>query len=105
MMAVCLENPSSDVAAPAGDVVATRLADPDPEPRYIFAADLLFCGQRDAAVQLIKSSIAGNYCAYTGLQNDSAWTKLRGTSAFNEILSAAKKCQSDFLAERSQASQ
>jgi serine/threonine protein kinase len=106
MMAVCLENPSSaNVAALARDMVATRLADPDPEPRYIFAADLLFCGQKDAAVQLLKSSIAGNYCAYTGLQKDSALAKLRGTPEFNEILAEAKKCQSDFLAQRSQAAQ
>lgn len=105
MMAVCIENPSSpNVAALARDVVATRLADPDPEPRYVVAADLLYCGQRDAAVQLIKSSIAGHYCAHTGLQNDSVWTKLRGTPDFSELLSAARKCQSDFLAERSQAS-
>ena len=105
MMAVCVENPSSpDLAALARDVVATRLADPDPEPRYVVATDLLFCGQKDAAVQLLKSSIAGHFCAYTGLQNDSAWTKLRGTPEFNELLSAAKKCQSDFLAERSKTS-
>ncbi len=105
MMAVCVENPSSpDLAALVRDVVATRLADPDPEPRYIVATDLLFCGRKDAAVQLLRSSIAGHFCAYTGLQNDSAWTKLRGTPEFAEILSAAKKCQSDFLAQRSQAS-
>jgi len=104
MMAVCLENPSSDMAALVRDVVAMRLADPDPEPRYVVGADLLFCGQKDAAVQLLKSSIAGHFCAYTGLQNDSVWAKLRGTPEFNELLSAAKKCQSDFLAERSKPS-
>ena len=82
--------------------MATRLADPDPEPRYIVAGDLLFCGQKDAAVQLIKSAIAGHFCAYTGLQNDSAWTKLRGTPEFAELLSAAKQCRDDFLAQRSQ---
>jgi len=104
-MAACIENPSSpDMAAAVRDVVATRLADPDPEPRYVVAGDLVFCGRKDAAVQLLKSAIAGNFCAYTGLQNDSLWTKLRGTPEFNEILSAAKKCQSDFLAERSKAS-
>ncbi len=105
MIAVCLENPSSpEVAARARDVVAARLADPDPEPRYVLAADLLFCGQKDGAVRLLKSAIAGHYCAYTGLQNDSFWAKLRGTPDFAEILAAAKKCQSDFIAERSQPS-
>jgi eukaryotic-like serine/threonine-protein kinase len=104
MMAACFKNPSSpDVAPAARDVVAIRLADPDPEPRYIVAGDLLFCGQKDLAVQLLKSSIAGHFCAYTGLQNDSVWAKLRGTPEFAELLAAAKKCQADFLAERSQA--
>jgi len=83
--------------------MAARLADPDPEPRYVVAADMLFCGQKDAAVHLLKSSIAGHFCAYTGLQNDSAWAKLRGTPEFAELLSAAKQCRDNFLAERSQA--
>jgi eukaryotic-like serine/threonine-protein kinase len=106
MMTACLENPSSADAASLGrDWAARLLAAPDPEPRYIVAADFLFCGQKDAAVQLLKSSIAGHFCAYTGLQNDSAWAKLRGTPEFSELLSAAKKCQSDFLSDRSKASQ
>jgi eukaryotic-like serine/threonine-protein kinase len=103
MIVACIANPSSpDVARLARDVVATRLADPDPEPRYIVAGDVLFCGQKDAAVQLIKSAIAGQFCAYTGLQNDSVWTKLRATPEFAELLSAAKQCRDDFFAQRSQ---
>ena len=78
------------------------LANPDPEPSYMVAPDFLFCGQKESAVRLLKSSIAGHYCAYTGLQNDSVWAKLRGTPEFSELLSEAKKCQSDFLAERAQ---
>ena len=81
------------------------LADPDPEFSYVAALDFLFCEQKDLAMRLIRNSIAGHYCPYTGLQNDSAWAKLRGTPEFSELLSAAKKCQSDFLAQRSQPSQ
>jgi eukaryotic-like serine/threonine-protein kinase len=104
MVRACIENPSSpDVASRARQVVATRLADPDPEPRYVVAFDLLFCGQKDAAVQLIQSSIAGHFCAYTGLQNDSVWAKLRGTPEFSGLLAAAKQCRDNFLAQRSQA--
>ena len=104
MMVACFEHPSSpDAAAYSRQELATRLADPDPEPRYVVAGDLLFCGQKDAAVQLLRSSIAGHFCAYTGLQNDSVWTKLRGTPEFAEILAAAKKCREDFLAQRAQA--
>jgi eukaryotic-like serine/threonine-protein kinase len=103
MMRACLESPSSaNVTALAREESANILADPDPEPRYVVAADFLFCGQKDLALQHLKSAIAEHYCAYTGLQNDSVWAKLRGTPEFAELLSAAKKCQDNFLAERSQ---
>jgi serine/threonine protein kinase/TolB-like protein len=103
MMRACLENPSSaDAATLTRQTAATILAAPDPEPHYVVAADVLFCGQKDLAVQLLRSSIAGHFCAYAGLQNDSAWAKLRGTPEFAELLSAAKQCRDNFLGERSQ---
>jgi len=102
LMTACNENPSSTEAASlAREEMAKRLTDPDPEPRYIVAADLLFCGQKDGAMQLLKSAIAGRFCAYTGLQNDSVWAKLRGTPEFTELLAAAKQCRDDFISERS----
>jgi eukaryotic-like serine/threonine-protein kinase len=106
LMLACLQNPSSaDLPSLARKEADTRLADPDPEPRYVIAGEMLFCGQKDLAVQLVRSAIAGHYCAYAGLQNDSIWAKLRGTPEFAELLSAAKRCQSDFLRERTQAAQ
>ena len=105
LMAECLENSSSaKLATLAREDATERLADPDPEPRYVVAADLLFCGQKDIAVQQLRSAIAGHFCAYEGLKNDSVWAKLRGTPEFAELLSAAKQCQTNFLAERSQPS-
>ncbi len=105
MMNVCLNNPASpDIQSFAREVAATRFADSDPEPRYVIAGDFLFCGQRDTAVSLLKSAVAGHFCAYSGLQNDSVWAKLRGTPEFNQLLSDAKQCRDDFLAQRSQAS-
>jgi eukaryotic-like serine/threonine-protein kinase len=104
IMSVCMENPSSpDMAALTKEEVATRLADRDHEPRYVVAGDLLFCGQKDAALQLLKSAVAGHFCAYTGLQNDSVWTKLRGSPQFAEVLAAAKQCRDDFLSQTSRA--
>ena len=101
----CVETSSSSNATTIAREAAARLADRDPEVHYVVAADFLFCGQKDLAVKLIQSSIAGHYCPYTGLQNDSAWAKLRGTPEFAELLSSAKKCQDDFLAERSHVAQ
>ncbi len=104
MVAICTENSSSpDVAALGRETVAIRIADTDPEPRYVVAGDLLYCGQKDGAVQLLKSAIAGHFCAYAGLQNDSVWAKLRGTPEFAELVTAAKQCRDNFLSERSQA--
>jgi len=103
-MKVCIENPSSpEVASLAREQSAGLLGDSDPEPHYVVAFDFLFCGQQDLAVQNLKTAIAGHFCAYTGLQNDSAWAKLRGTPEFAELLSAAKQCRDNFLSERSQA--
>jgi serine/threonine protein kinase/Flp pilus assembly protein TadD len=104
MMTACLQNQPSTIVLPLVRDYSTQvLTDPDPEPRYIIAADFLFCGQKDLAMQMLKSSIAGHYCAYSGLQNDSIWAKLRGTPEFAELLSSAKQCRDKFLSERSQA--
>ena len=103
MMRACFADPSSaDAQRLAREYGAQLLADPDPEPHYLVAADFLFCGQKDLTMQLLKSSVAGHYCAYDGLRTDSTWAKLRGTPEFAEVLAAAKQCQADFLAQRSQ---
>ena len=101
-MAACIENRSSAKSL-FREEGAALLADPDPEPRYVVAGDFLFCGQKDLALQLIKSSISGHFCPYAGLQNDSLWARMRGTPEFAEVLSAAKQCRDDFISERSQA--
>jgi serine/threonine protein kinase/TolB-like protein len=103
LMVACLDGTLPATSAnPARAEAAKFFADPDPEVHYVMAGDFLFCGQKDIALALVKSSIAGHYCAFTGLQNDSIWAKLRGTPEFAELLSAAKKCRDDFMAERSQ---
>ncbi len=104
MMRACLENQPPTIVLPLVRDYSTQvLTDPDPETRYLIAADFLFCGQKDLAMQTLKSSIAGHYCAYSGLQNDPTWAKLRGTPEFAELLSSAKQCRDNFLSERSQA--
>lgn len=77
-------------------------ANPDPENRYFYAADLSFCGAKDPAVRLLKSAIAGNYCAYDALQKDPLLAPLRSMPEYQELLSAAKQCRDKFLAERNQ---
>jgi tetratricopeptide (TPR) repeat protein len=83
---------------------AAVLAGTDVEGCYITGALLAYCGQNDAALRLLKSSIEKNYCAYTALQTDPLLVKLRGTPEFSGLLSAAKQCQNRFLAQRDQSS-
>jgi tetratricopeptide (TPR) repeat protein len=104
MITACIDDASSANAVNlAREYAAKTLADPDAEVHYWIATYLVFCGQRDLALRLLKSSIAGHYCAYKGLQTDPLLAKLRGAPEFTQLVSAAKQCRDDFLSERSQA--
>src|SRR5262249_9585388 len=101
-LAVCLNDPKATDEVRAKATVNKYLSEPDPEPRYVIAIDTLFCGHPDAALQLLRGAVEGHYCAYGGLQTDPLWAKLRGTPQFAEIVTAAKKCRDDFMAQRGQ---
>jgi serine/threonine protein kinase len=101
LLQACLDpQRTSQVDIAARKMEAASLAKQDTEPRYEFGALLSYCGQKDAAVRLLRSAIEQNYCAYTALQTDPLLVKLRGTPEFSELLSAAKDCQNKFLAGR-----
>jgi serine/threonine protein kinase len=105
MMTACLDgSPPASTVKIAREISDEVLANPDREVRYWFAPDFVLCGHPDLALSLLKSAIVtGHYCAYDGLRNDSVFASLRGRPEFNQLLSAAKQCQDDFLAQRSQA--
>jgi serine/threonine protein kinase len=106
LIRACLNHaPASEVDSIARKSGTEVLANPDPENRYTMAPVFAFCGQNDFALRLFKSAVEDHYCAYTALQNDPLLAKLRGTPEFAGILSTAQKCQSDFLAQRSQPAQ
>jgi hypothetical protein len=103
MVNACLNHaPAADVDKDARELAPTYLHFHDPEAKYVNAGYFAVCGQKDIAVRLIKDAIAGHYCPYTDLQNDAMLASLRGTPEFAELLSGAKQCRDDFLAERSQ---
>jgi serine/threonine protein kinase len=100
----CLDpKEKSQLDRTAQKVEAAALAGVDAEPRYTYGVLLSYCGQKDAAVRLLRSAIQQNYCAYTALQSDPLLVRLRGTPEFSELLSAAKECQNRFLAQRDQS--
>ncbi|MBV9574508.1 MAG: hypothetical protein JOY93_10670 [Acidobacteriales bacterium] len=105
MMTACLDSPSSaSTAALVREYAAWVGTSPDPEMRYTLAPNVLFCGQRDLAFGLLRSAIVtGHYCGYDGLRNDPLFASLRGRPEFNQLLSAAKQCKSDFLSQTSHA--
>ncbi len=100
----CLNHaPSADVDNIAGELAPKILASPDAENRYYAAHTFAFCGQKDIALRLLKSAIAGHYCAYNAMQTEPMLATLRSSPEFTQLLSAAKQCRDDFLSERSQA--
>jgi tetratricopeptide (TPR) repeat protein len=94
--------PPSEVERIAGETAPQILANPDAENRYTAAPIFAYSGQNEIALRLLKSGVEGHYCGYTAMQNDPMLASVRGTPEFNAILAEAKKCQSDFLAQRSQ---
>jgi eukaryotic-like serine/threonine-protein kinase len=76
---------------------ASVMVEPDPEAWYHLGALIVYCGQKDSAVRLLRASIQQNYCAYQALQTDPLLVKLRGTPEFNELRSLAKQCQNVLL--------
>ncbi len=95
--------PPAEVERLAQETAPQILANPDAENRFTAAPGFAYSGQHEIALRLLKSGVEGNYCAYTAMQNDPLLANVRGTPEFNAILAEAKKCQSDFLAQRGQA--
>ena len=50
--------------------------------------------------RLLRKAVSQNYCAYDALHTDPLLVKLRRSPEFSGLLSAAKECQSRFLAQR-----
>jgi len=94
--------PSPEMDEFAHEAELQVLKEPDPEDRYVSATNMAFCGEKDIALRILKSSIEGHYCIYTALQKDALLASLHRTPEFAQLLSAAKKCQDSFLAERDQ---
>ena len=102
---ICVTSPSSPEANKAArESEAWLLGNADSENRYVFATDMAFCGQKDLALRLLKSSVENNFCGYAEMQNDPLLAPIRGTPEYAQSLATAKKCQDDFLAERAQGS-
>jgi eukaryotic-like serine/threonine-protein kinase len=74
----------------------------DPEPKYSQAVMFNVCLGNDFTSRLLKSAIAGGYCAYDNLQTDPLLAELRKSPEYPALLAQAKQCRDRFLAERDQ---
>ncbi len=72
---------------------SSAMTQPDPETWYDVGALMAYCGQKDAALRLLKAAVQQNYCAYSALLEDPLLKDLRKDTAFNEVLTAGSKCQ------------
>jgi hypothetical protein len=93
LLEACLAGRAADLNRIAHELEGRASGEVDPEPVYRQAAILSLCDKKEAAVSLLRTAIAHDYCALGGLQSDPLLSKLRGTPEFSELLSAAKACQ------------
>ena len=100
LLEACLTGQTSDLNRIANDLESRASAAVDPEPVYRQAAFLSFCDKKEAALSLLRTAIAHDYCAYDALQSDPLLSKMRGTPEFSQLLSAAKQCQRKYLKEQ-----
>lgn len=87
MVDACLNHaPPADVDKDVRELAPIVSDFHDPEAKYMNAEYFAACGQKDI------------------LQTNAMLASLRGTPEFAELLSAARQCRDDFVAERSQPS-
>ena len=74
----------------------------DPESNYLSAAHLAYCGRTEAAGELLRRAIDGNYCSYPAIDSDPLFARLRAKPEYADLRAAGLACQNRFLAERHQ---
>ena len=84
------------------DEEASVMTEPDPEAWYHVGALMAYCGQKDAALHLLKAAVQQNYCAYSALLEDPLLKSLRKETAFDDVLTAASTCQETLKEGRGQ---
>ena len=93
MVACTASQRPSDMDRIVRDEESSVMTEPDPEEWYHVAALMAYCGQKDAALRLLKAAVQQNYCSYSALLEDPLLKELRKDTAFNKVLTAASACQ------------
>jgi hypothetical protein len=97
MLLACVKGePQPEIAALARAVQPAA----DPEENYLSAAHLSYCGQTEAAGEMLKRAIQGNYCSYPAMESDPLFARLRSHDDYLQIRAAGQACQNRFLTQR-----
>jgi tetratricopeptide (TPR) repeat protein len=73
----------------------------DPEPRYSQALTFNHCLGNDFSIPLMRSAVRDGFCAYDFLERDSkAYPNLTKSPDFPALMTEAKACRDNFLANR-----
>ena len=92
----------ADIDRIVRETEASVMTEPDPEAWYHVGALMAYCGQKDAALRLLKAAVQQNYCAYSALLEDPLLKSLRKETAFDEVLTSASNCQETLKEGRGQ---
>ncbi|MGA9354020.1 MAG: protein kinase [Terriglobales bacterium] len=106
LLEACLGlKPESELDRIAQEDETSLPTDPDPETWYYQGAILAYCGKKAAALHMLESAVAQNYCAYSNLMSDPLLAKLRTDTEFDKVLTHAGQCQEAVRAAASGAAQ
>ena len=94
----CLAGAGPEGNGQLSDGEVTRLLNvrEDPEPLYLWASDLAYCGYTAPAVTLLREAIRRNYCASAAIAIDPMFASIRHRAEYAELLSAARACRERF---------
>jgi TolB-like protein len=102
-MRACLEHrnrPDVARAAPPRELEESQERTRDPENLYWIAGLFAYCGDREAALRVLRRTVGGGYCAYPAMDNDPLLAPVRGSPEYAAIRDAGIACQNKFLAAR-----
>jgi len=93
LLACAAKKPRAEIAALAQAVKPSS----DPETDYFAATHLAYCGETQAAIDLLSKAVAGQYCAVPAMDDDPMLASIRGTPQFKAVREVAAACQRSFV--------
>jgi eukaryotic-like serine/threonine-protein kinase len=94
LLAACVQpQRPPDIDRIAAETETSVMTELDPENWYRVGTLLAYCGQKEAALRLLRNAVQQNYCAYSPLLEDPLLKDLRKDTEFNQVLTAASNCQ------------